>query len=208
MIDVRSAPRVSTPIVMFVLAACAAPTESESSSQLASAIPSVAAASVAPSPDLAEVIISGDDPPTGLSLDYTEEGPSALTRVVISGRDAEFQALEGFADGRFNGFSGDVGVLLSLGLAFDTVDHAGTAFDLYLDELQSNEGYGFATSAVSLGDEGYCAEGDNPGLGGLHEAICLWRNGQLVLMSGGTLDAEAIFSAAEGMDERADAATD
>ena len=114
-------------------------------------------------------------------------------------------ALDGFTTGRYTEFSSESGVLLSLGPLFDTVDNAERAVDLYLDELQSEEGYGFGSGLeAGLGDEGTCDEGDNPALGGLHESICIWRSGNLVLIAGGTLESDDLHSVAEGMDARAE----
>ena len=93
---------------------------------------------------------------------------------------------------------------MSLGLLFDSVAHTATAFELYRDELLSDHGYA-ATVTVEggLGDEGLCAEFDNPSLGGIHEDACLWRNGSLVLIAGGTLQPEAILLLAHAVDQRA-----
>jgi hypothetical protein len=161
-----------------------------------------------PMPDLAGIVLAPDAPPPGISNDTVVEGTPVLTRVVISGRDAEFLALGGFAAGRYAQFSGDGGLLLSLGLVFDTVGDAEGAFDLFLDELQSDEGYGVGTGGVEagLGEAGTCAGFDNPALGGLHENACLWRQGTLVLLAGGTLEPDAIHSIAEGMEARASSA--
>ena len=158
--------------------------------------------------DPADIVLAPAAAPPGTSNDSVVDGRPVLTRVVISGRDAEFLALDGFAAGRYTQFSGDGGLLLSLGLVFDAAGHAERAFDLYLDELESDEGYGVGTGGVDagLGDEGTCADFDNPALGGLHENACLWRHGTLVLLSGGTLGPDAIHSIAEGMETRATSA--
>jgi hypothetical protein len=88
-------------------------------------------------------------------------------------------------------------------LLFDTVDNAEHAFDLYLDELLSDEGYGVGSGTeAGLGDQGICAEFDNPELL-MHETACIWRNGNLVLAAGGSLAPDDIHTIAEGMDARA-----
>ena len=166
-------------------------------------LPSSAAASEALD-TLGAVLVKEETAPRGLKQDYRERGAPALTRVVISGRGAEFLALPGFLAGEFAGFSGERGVLLSLGLAFDTEANTRTAYQLYVDELESAAGYGFSTRPAALGDEAVCGEGGNPGLGGLQESICIWRDRDLVLIIGGTLSPKATMSAAEGMDLRAD----
>jgi len=154
--------------------------------------------------DLVAIVVAKGAPPSGLVHDNTVEGPTALVRLVVSRRASQFSALDGFTAGRYSEFSGERGVLLSLGLLFDTVDNAERAFDLYLDELLSDEGYGAGSGIeAGLGGEGTCAEFDNPALGGLHENACIWRNGNLVLAAGGTLAPEEIHSIAEGMDASA-----
>jgi hypothetical protein len=136
--------------------------------------------------------------------DSTGDGRAALTEVVISGRGPEFQSLPGFRDGRYTTFSGTGGALLSLALSFDTPQDAERAFDLYIDELQSDEGYGFGEGPeADLGDEGTCDEGENPALDGLEESICVWRNGSLVLMAGGPIDPPVLRALVETMDEAA-----
>ena len=98
---------------------------------------------------------------------------------------------------------------MSLGLLFDSIPHAETAFEMYLDELLSDHGYAApVTGEGGLGDEGLCAEFDNPALGGLHEDACLWRNGSLILIAGGTLQPDAILRLAQAMDQRATGAAD
>lgn len=172
---------------------------------------SACATTVAPSSpplDLADIVLAPEAAPSGVSDDTVAEGTPVLTRVVISGRDIEFLALDGFTAGRYSQFSGEGGLLLSLGLLFDTVGNAERAFDLYLDELRSDKGYGVGTGGAEagLGEEGTCAEFDNPALDGLHENACLWRHGALVLLSGGTLEPDVIHSIAEGMDTRVSSA--
>lgn len=185
-------------------------------SEIAVAMPTVDAATVPEepaeasplaAPDLAAIVLAPDAAPAGVHNDTVVEGTPVLTRVVISGRDLEFLGLTGFAAGRYSQFSGEGGLLLSLGLLFDTDTDAERAFDLYLDELRSDEGYGAGAGAggvgAGLGQEGTCAEFDNPALDGLHENACLWRQGTLVLLAGGTLERDVIRSIADGMDARA-----
>ena len=170
--------------------------------------PTEEAPAAAPALALAHIVLAPDAAPPGICNDAVVEGTPVLTRVVISGRDAEFLDLEGFTAGRYTQFSGEGGLLLSLGLVFDTVSDAERAFGLYLDELQSDVAYGVGTGGVDagLGEEGTCAGFDNPALGGFHENACLWRQGTLVLLTGGTLEADTIHSIAEGMSARASSA--
>jgi hypothetical protein len=161
--------------------------------------------SATPSPNLESIVIGPSDPPEGMRHDTTAEGDDALTAVVISGRDAEFLDLPGFRDGRLNSFSGEGGALLSIALAFDTSADAADALDLFLDELQSGEGYGFgaASGDVGLGDESACQEGANPALNNLQESICIWQHGELVLIAGGPIAQEVLRPYAEAMDAAA-----
>jgi hypothetical protein len=154
---------------------------------------------------LSEILVPPDAPPPGLAHDDSVGEPATVRlRPMVSSRGSEFLGLDGFSYGRYEAFSGEAGLLMSLGMVFDSVEHAEAAYDLYLDELTSEEGYA-ATGAVApgFGDEGTCAEFDNPSMGGIHEDVCLWRNLRLVLIAGGTLPPAEIRAIAEGMDARA-----
>ena len=158
--------------------------------------------SAMPRPDLSAIVLDADSAPDGMRLDGTNDAASEVaTRVVISGRDSLFSELEGLRAGRYSDFSDEDGVLLSLGLEFEAATTAGHAFDLFLDELESDAGYGFdAPTSERIGDEGKCTEGANPALGGLHERICLWRRGSVVLIAGGTLTWPDVYRVAHDMD--------
>ena len=154
-------------------------------------------------PDAGEIALAADAAPPGMSFDGTGEERSALTEVVISGRDAEFLALGGFADGHFRTFSGESGALLSLALVFDDVSDAGAAFTLYRDELESDDGYGLdGGEAADWGDEGVCASGPVATPIG-EETICVWRTGPVVMALGGAMDPEQFEDIGAGMDGRA-----
>lgn len=153
-------------------------------------------------PDLADIVVTAAEVPVGLNPSTTDEGRAVLTRVVISARRLRFTSLTGFAEGRYADFSGDGGILLSLAMRFDDVAHADQAFDLYLDELESDDGWGLdGGTEAGLGDEGVCVEGDTPI--GVREAICLWRAGTVILIAGGSIGAGKIRTIAEGMNARA-----
>jgi hypothetical protein len=110
----------------------------------------------------------------------------------------------GLSAGRYRQFSGEGGLFLSLGVQFDTVEHADHAFGLFLNELESQEGYGLdSRTPEEVGDEGRCTEGPNRDVGGIHERICLWRTGQVILVAGGTLAWADLHDLAHGMDSRA-----
>lgn len=154
-------------------------------------------------PDAGDIVLAADAAPAGMSFNGTGEEESALTSVVISGRDAEFRALAGFVDGHFRTFSGESGALLSLALVFDDPGDAGSALTLYLDELESDEGYGLdGGEATDWGDEGVCASGPVPTPIG-EETICVWRTDSVVMALGGAMDLEAFQDVAAGMDDRA-----
>jgi hypothetical protein len=154
---------------------------------------------------LSAILVPPDAPPPGVAHDYSVgESADVRLRPMVSSRGAEFLGVDGFSYGRYEAFSGDAGLLMSLAMVFDSVEHAEAAYDLYLDELLSDEGYA-ATGAVApgFGDDGTCAEFDNPSMGGIHEHACLWRNLRLVLIAGGTLPPAEIRAIAEGMNARA-----
>jgi hypothetical protein len=154
-------------------------------------------------PDAGDIVLAADAAPAGMSFNGTGEEESALTAVVISGRDAEFRALAGFADGHFRTFSGESGALLSLALVFDDAGDAGTALTLFLDELESDEGYGLDGGESSdWGDEGVCASGPVPTPIG-EETICVWRTGQVLMALGGGMELEQFEDIAAEMDRRA-----
>lgn len=153
--------------------------------------------------DAGDIVPAADAAPAGMSFNGTGEGDAALTEVVISGREAEFRALAGFTDGHFRTFSGESGALLSLALVFDDASDAGTALSLFLDELESDEGYGLdGGEAADWGDEGVCATGPVPTPIG-EETICVWRTGSVVMALGGAMDLEEFADIAAEMDDRA-----
>ena len=154
-------------------------------------------------PEPGDIVLAADAAPPGMTFNGTGEGEAALTVAVISGREADFRALPGFVGGHYRTFSGDGGAILSLALVFDDAADAGTAFDLFLDELTSDAGYGLDdTQAADWGDEGVCASGPVPTPIG-EETICLWRGGSVVMALGGGTDVEGLSGIADGMDRRA-----
>jgi hypothetical protein len=157
--------------------------------------------------DLAAVVISPDAPPAGMAGDGGRDG-QVLGRLPLSpARAAELQAQPGFVNGRYATFSGSAGFLLSWAAQYASDEEAAGALSIILDELQSDDGYGWGIGEpAGLGDEGTCLEGDNPMEAGLHETICVWRNGPLVLVLGGDSTETPMQSLAEETDARADAA--
>lgn len=104
-------------------------------------------------------------------------------------------------------FAASKNFILTWVVQYATAADADGAFSTLLNELQSDDHYGWGIGEdAGLGDEGTCREGDNPQLGGLHETICLWRHGPLVMVVGGGSENETPIQAdAEAMDARADA---
>jgi hypothetical protein len=154
--------------------------------------------------DLSVIVLDAGSAPEGTTLDESLETPAAVVDgVVISGR-SQFEDLPGLTTARSSQFSGDGGLFLSLGLQFDSRENAAHAFDLFVDELESEEGYGLDTrTPAAVGDEGRCNEGANRGLSGIFSRICLWRTGRIILAAGGTLPWADLLDIAHGMDARA-----
>jgi hypothetical protein len=185
-------------VATSVLSAACGLAEPDPAAKTAAESPPEGAASA----DLDAIVRSA--PPPGMSHDGTLRSTAALTQVVISGRAQEFEALDGFVDGRAASFSGDEGAFLSIALAFETADNAAAAFSEFEYELESSEGYDFgASQPAGLGDEGVCDVGPNPALDGLFESICIWQQGRLVLIAGGPIDMAQLHDLAEGMEARA-----
>lgn len=81
------------------------------------------------------------------------------------------------------------------------MENADRGFDPFLDELESSEGHGLDSRITEdSGDEGTCTEGANRDLGGIHERICLWRTGQVILVAGGTLEWPDLAALAHAID--------
>jgi hypothetical protein len=156
-----------------------------------------------PAINLASLVVSPDAAPLGMHHDETGSGRDALTMLIISGREAEFAALEGFVDARWTKFSGDAGALVSLAMAFEDSLTGDLAFHRFESELRSEDGYGFgAMGRAGLGFEGRCDTGANPALDGLIETICIWRERTLILFAGGPLPPDDLGAIAAEMDAR------
>ncbi len=196
-------------IVALTLAACAdaGPATTPRPSLPASSEDSSAGPSSTVEPtDLGAVVISADRPPTGMSSDGGRDG-QILGRLPLSpSRASDFQGQSGFVTGSYSTFSGSAGFLLTWAAQYASEVEAANAVSIVIDDLQSDDGYGWGIGEdADLGDEGTCLEGDNPQEGGLHETICAWRNGPLVLVVGGDSSEATVQSLAEEMDSRADA---
>lgn len=186
-------------IAGLVLGACELSARPDASPVLSVAEPSPSSRAV----DLASLVVSPDAPPLGMQHDASGAGRDALTMLIISGREAEFAALDGFVDARWTTFSGDAGALLSLAMAFDDGPTGDLAYHQFAKELRAEEGYGFGDmEPTELGFESRCGTGANPALGGLVETICIWREGPLILIAGGPLPPDALKAIAAEMDAR------
>jgi hypothetical protein len=105
----------------------------------------------------------------------------------------ELQTTPGYVDGRWSRFAGSEsdfeasrGFILTWVVQYDTEAHARSAVAILLNELQSDDHYGWGPGAdAGLGSEGTCLDGKNPQMGGLQETICAWRRGRLVMVVGG-----------------------
>ena len=204
----RTTSGLAIAITLTTSACTAAP---PSGSEPASSIAASSESTVAPSPsvtqvDLEAVVISPEAPPAGMTADGGRDG-QVLGRLPLSPtRAAELQAQPGFVNGRYATFSGSAGFLLSWAAQYASDQDAAGAVSIILDELQSEDGYGWGMGEpAGLGDEGTCLEGDNPRESGLHETICVWRNGSLVLVVGGDSTETPMQSLAEETDARAGA---
>jgi hypothetical protein len=153
--------------------------------------------------DLASIVVPPDAAPVGLHHDETGAGREALTMLIVSGREAEFAAVDGFVDARWTTFSGDPGALLSLAMAFEDSLTGDVAYHLFAGELSSEDGYGFGDLELAdLGFEGTCDTGGNPELDGLVETICIWRGASFVMIAGGSLPPADLKAIAAAMDAR------
>ena len=164
--------------------------------------------------DLTAIVIPPGSPPSGMTLSDGGGGRAVLEQLPLSpDTAAELLAAPGFVDGRWSRFAGSPeefeaskGFILTWVSRYASPEDAMGASAILLDELTSDDHYGWDGEDVSLGDGGTCAEGDNPQMGGLHETICVWRHGPLVMVVGGGSENETPIQVdAEAMDARVDA---
>ena len=186
------------------------PKSSPVSSELTTSQPSPAMTRL----DLTAIVIPPELPPSGMTLSDQGEGRAVLDQLpLFPDTAAELLAAPGFVDGRWSRFAGSLedfeaskGFILTWVARYASPEDGMEAFAILLKELTSEDHYGWHGEDVGLGDEGTCAEGDNPQMGGLHETICVWRHGPLVMAVGGGSENETPIQAdAEAMDARADA---
>lgn len=198
-------------VALLTMVGCASPSISDSPA--ATSVASPAASTSTATLDLSLIVVQPEDSPPEQELTGTATGRDVLVEPLHSQSALDrIAAQSGFVDGLSRSFSGAGGSLLSWVTQFETEGDAESAFLVYLDELQLEGGYAFGIGAkAGLGDEGTCLQGNNPFLDGLHEAICVWRSGTLVLIAGGPIEPDSpqtsfeIRSIADAMDALATA---
>lgn len=163
--------------------------------------------------DLALVVIPPDRPPDGMTLSDEGGDRAVLGQLpLFPDTAAQLRAVPGFVGGRWSRFAGSAsdfeasrGFVLTWVVAYDSAANADSALEVLLNELESDDHYGWGIGAdTGLGDEGTCLDGENPQMGGLRETICVWRRAQLVMVVGGGNDNETpIEDEAAAMDARA-----
>jgi hypothetical protein len=182
----------------------AAPTFAPAATASGLAPTTTAAAPTAAAVDLTTLAFGADDAPPGMALDETIVGRDALTVAVVSGRDAEFQALDGFVYGRASLFSGDAGALLTAVLAFDSGLTADIALHAFQRELISSDGYGFTdTERNRISFESLCGTGTHPQFEDLIENICISRTGTVTFLVGGPIPMSEVLAISKELSERA-----
>jgi len=172
-------------------------------------------ATSAASLDLTAIVIPPESPPNGMTLSDEGGGPATLEQLPLFPDTAtDLLAAPGFIDGRWSRFAGSEedfaaskNFILTWVVQYASPSDAEGAFSILLNELQSDDHYAWGIGDdAGLGDAGTCLEGDNPQMGGLHETICVWRHGPLVMVLGGGSENETPIEAdAEAMNARADA---
>jgi hypothetical protein len=208
-------------VLLAALAACSgdapsgvpsgAPPISPASSEKAASSPSPASDQL----DLSTIVIAPESPPSGTTLSDAGGGDETLEQLPVSADTAAaLLAAPAFVDGRWSRFAGSEqdfaasrAFILTWVARYASPSDAGRVFAILLNELQSDDHYGWGIGDdAGLGDEGTCLQGDNPEMGGLHETICLWRRGPLVMIVGGGSENETpIPTDAAAMDARAEA---
>ena len=174
-----------------------------------------ARSSATPRPlDLASVVIAPDQPPGGMTMSDEGGDRAVLGQLpLFPDSAAQLRAVPGFVGGRWSRFAGSAsdfeasrGFILTWVVAYDSEANAERAVDILLNELESDDHYGWGIGAdAGLGDEGTCLDGENPQMGGLRETICVWRRAQVVMVVGGGDDnATPIEDEAAAMDARTD----
>ena len=161
--------------------------------------------------ELPGIVANAANTPGTWDQTLDEGGAAALQTPMRSGRTAD---LEGFVDGRTTEMCGEepdgdlAGCLTAWVALFETPEQARTAYDFYVAEFESPDGWGFdpiAREPSELGDEAvlytYVIGDDGFWLNGFH----FWRQGNLLLAAVGIaeMDVDALQVIAEAMEARA-----
>jgi hypothetical protein len=157
--------------------------------------------------DLPAIVLPADQGPEGMQHDITYDDERILLRPIISvtGTDAVEPYLEqpGFVAGRYTEFSHSTAGLLSWAALFESAEDAQRSLDLYIEEVESEAGYGLGDRAdLAFGDEGSFWDDDAPEN---DIQVILWRSGTLVMAAAtfGDFDPDELRTIAEQMDDRA-----
>ncbi len=158
--------------------------------------------------DLPAIVVPADHAPAGMQHDITYDDERILLRPIISvtGTAAVDPYLEqpGFVAGRYTEFSDATAGLLSWAALFETPADAERSLELYVEEVESEDGYGLGRRAnIAFGDEGGYFDHDDPED---TAQVVLWRSGNLVMAAAtyGDFDPDQLRAVAEGMDARAE----
>jgi len=111
-----------------------------------------------------------------MTLSDRGEGRATLEQLpLFPDTAADLLSARGFVDGRWSRFAGSLGAfeaskgfILTWVARYASPEDAMEAFAILLNELTSDDHYGWDGEDVGLGDEDTCAEGNNPQMGGLH----------------------------------------
>jgi hypothetical protein len=153
--------------------------------------------------DLPDIVIAPGEQPDGMGHDSTYDDERILIRPIISvqGVDAiPYLEQPGFVAGRYTEFSNDQAGLLSWAALYETPGDAQRGLALYVDEVQSEAGYGLGNRVeIDLGDEGAFYDDVDPED---DAQVYLWRNGSLLMAAAtyGDFDPEVLRTVAEQMD--------
>ena len=191
---------------------CGAPSSpgsvaSTGASERATALPSATVGAI----DLDAVVIPPDAPPDGMTLSDEGGGTATLEQLpLFPDTAADLLAAPGFVDGRWSRFAGapedfeaSKNFILTWVTEYASSANAAHVFSILHNELTSEDHYGWNGENADLGDAGTCGEGDSPTLG-IHETICVWQRGPLVMVIGGGSENETPIEAeSEAMDARA-----
>jgi hypothetical protein len=170
--------------------------------------------------DLPGILVWEDTMPAAWTLDNLVSNPDEVRYIPL--RSAA--AIEGAADvpqgylgGRYTSFSGPDSIFMSWAALFATDADASATLPLYQREMASADAWGLGPGEpIEFGDGGSMYSGETTALVGgpgssepVRAAIYLWRDGNLLLAVGGwfAFDPAELRAVAEGMDARADAAS-